>query len=460
LPVLATILIGARSGLVMTILSLLTFFAFAVTAHLGWMANWLIIPDNPLTLAGWVSKGTTFAMLLVALMVLQWLFSRSQARTLRTSTERATELGQAHALLQERAEELDRRAGQLAALNRIGRQVASILDRQELLQYAVDAVREDLGYLQAAVLLVDEEANALYVTAATDNFWRVIPDGYRQPVGQGLIGTAAEIGETVLANDAYSDPRAYGVGEWFSPSSLSVPIKTGERVVGVLEVEGDVPNAFDDNDRVGLEVLADQIAIAIENARLFGEAQASLRELDALYRQYAAEAWEQYTQTRPEAIRYSHGSLMESSQAWQTAREQVRASGEEVIFTGGDGGEGTVQSLAMPVSLRGLPIGVLGFHRPTGAGAWQPEEIAIVRMIADRLALAVENVRLLEDAQRRAHEEHLLGEITARIRVPMDVDTILQTAVRELGQAIGVDRVSVYLEPAGAEVGLSQNRLE
>jgi GAF domain-containing protein len=98
----------------------------------------------------------------------------------------------------------------------------------------------------------------------------------------------------------------------------------------------------------------------------------------------------------------------------------------------------------MPVGLRGLTVGVLGFHRPAEAGVWQPEEIAMVRMVADRLALALENVRLLEEAQRRAHEEHILGEVTARIRAPMDVETILQTAVRELGQAMGVDRVSIY----------------
>ena len=101
--------------------------------------------------------------------------------------------------------------------------------------------------------------------------------------------------------------------------------------------------------------------------------------------------------------------------------------------------------MAVPVILRGLPLGVLGFHRLAGAGAWRPEEIAMVRMIADRLALAVENIRLLEDTQRRARQEQLVGEVTTRIRAPMDMDTILQTAVRELGQALGAGRVSFYL---------------
>ncbi len=171
-----------------------------------------------------------------------------------------------------RAEEaLRQRVAQLATLNRIGRQVASIFDRQALLQGAVDAVREDLAYLQAAVLLMDEEADDLYVAAATDNFWEVIPDGYRQPVGKGAIGRAAETGETVLVRDAFTDRRVYRVGDWLSPSSLSVPIKMGDRVIGILEVEADVRDAFDKNDQTALETMAAQIAIGIENAELYAD---------------------------------------------------------------------------------------------------------------------------------------------------------------------------------------------
>jgi two-component system sensor histidine kinase/response regulator len=172
-------------------------------------------------------------------------------------------------------EQLERRVGQLATLNRIGRHIAPILDQQELLQHTVDAVRDDLGYLRAVVLLVDEEADELYVVAATDNFWPVIPDGYRQPVGNGAIGIAAETGETVLIEDVSTDPRPYRVGAWSSPSSLSLPITIGETVIGVLEVEADVTSAFDESDRTTLEIAAAQAAIAIDNARLYEEAEAA-----------------------------------------------------------------------------------------------------------------------------------------------------------------------------------------
>ncbi len=75
--------------------------------------------------------------------------------------------------------------------------------------------------------------------------------------------------------------------------------------------------------------------------------------------------------------------------------------------------------LAVPVKLRGVAIGVLGFHREQAAGRWRPEEIAAAETVAERLALAVENARLLEEAQRRARRERLAAEITARIRASL-----------------------------------------
>jgi GAF domain-containing protein len=433
LPVLATILIGARSGLVMTIFSLLTFSAFAVAAHLGWLANWLIIPDNPLTLAGWMSKGTTFAMLLVALMVLQWLFSRSQARTLHTSTERATALGQAHALLQERAEELDRHARQFEAIVRVSHDTTALLEAEEMLQRTTESIKEQFGFNTVAVYLADEASGEISLRAIAG----ATPEAGARPEQLETAAQAIRSGESHIIQPSAEET-------WPGMGRLVLPLRVRDQTIGALAVQTREYAAFGDEDVTILQMMADQIAIAIENTRLFDETQASLRELDALYRQYAAESWQQYTRAKPETMRYSYGSVTCPAQTWQAAREQARASGEAVTFTGDNGSESAIQSLAMPVGLRGLTIGVLGFHRPAEAGVWQPEEIAMVRMVADRLALALENIRLLEEAQRRAHEEHILGEVTARIRAPMDVETILQTAVRELGQAMGVDRVSIY----------------
>ena len=430
LPMLAMILVGVRSGLIMTVISVFTFAAFAFAAQAGWLVKWLIRLDNSLALADWASKGTTFAMLLVALVVLQWFFSRFQTQTLQASRKRATELSQAQSLLQERAEELSRRAQRFEAIARISRDTLALLEPEEMLQRTAESIKEQFDFEAVAVYLADEPGGEI---------------GLRAIVGASPEQLEA-VTQTILSGAAHVvQPTAEKVEGGLG--RLVLPLKIRAQVVGALAVQTRGHAAFSVEDTAALQILADQIATAIENTRLFSESQASLKELNALHRQYTAGAWAKYVQSQPEAMRYSYGSLKCSVATWQAACKQARVSGEAVAFTGDAGAGGATRSLAVPIVLRGLSLGVLGFHRPAGAGAWQPEEIAMVGMIADRLALAVENIRLLEDTQRRARQEQLVGEVTTRIRVPLDMDTILQTAVRELSQAMGAGRVSVYLAP-------------
>ena len=440
LPMLAMILVGVRSGLIMTALSLFAFAAFAFAAQIGWLVRWLIRLDNSLALTDWASKGTTFAMLLLALVVLQWFFSRFQTQTLQASRERAAELSQAHVLLQERTEELSRRAQRFEAVARISRDTMALPEPEEMLRHATESIKEQFGFDVVAIYLADESGGkiGLRVTAGA-----TLEAGARLEQLEAVTQTI--LSGVVRVTQPSVEKAEGGLGQ------LVLPLKIRDQTIGALAVQTRGPAAFRAEDIVALQMLVDQIAATIENARLFGESQASLRELNALHRQYTTRDWVEYVQSQPEAMRYSAGRLQCSVATWQVAYEQARASGEAVAFTGDAGDGEATRSLAVPVILRGLPLGVLGFHRPAGASAWQPEEIAMVGMIADRLALAVENIRLLEDTQRRARQEQLVGEVTTRIRAPMDIDTVLQTAVRELGQAMGAGRVSFYLAPEEEE---------
>ena len=176
------------------------------------------------------------------------------------------------------AKKLERRVTQLTTLNKIGRHLTSFLAQKDLLQEALEALKEDFGFLQAAVMLKDKEADNLYMVSATDNFQEIIPENYRQALGEGAIGIAAQTGETVIINNAAEDSRPYQAGEWLSASSVSSPIKIDEVVIGVLEVESDVTNAFDDNDIMVIDTIADQIAVSIKNAQLYEQAQQEIKE--------------------------------------------------------------------------------------------------------------------------------------------------------------------------------------
>jgi signal transduction histidine kinase/DNA-binding response OmpR family regulator len=180
-------------------------------------------------------------------------------------------------------EESHRRANQLAGAADIARHAAAVTDPASLLDLVVDLIQERFDFRLAAVFLVDPAEGNLYPAAATGDFWQIIPDGYRQPIGKGAIGTAAQTGETVRIADASRSAIPYRVGDWLSPSSLSVPIKVGSRVIGVLEAEGDVISAFSESDQMALEVIGDQIAIAYQNAELLTETRSRMKDLQLLH---------------------------------------------------------------------------------------------------------------------------------------------------------------------------------
>jgi len=192
-----------------------------------------------------------------------------------------------------RAEErLAQRAAQLALLADIGRQIAALTDLNAVLERAARLVQERFGYHHAALFTLDRETGELVMRARSGKFAHLFPLDHRLKLGQGMVGWVGEHGETLLANDVDTEPRYVNKYPDLVPTKaeLSVPIRVGQEIVGVLDVQSDQRNAFSENDVLVLETLADQIAVAIENARLYekvrkvGESERSLRErLGALH---------------------------------------------------------------------------------------------------------------------------------------------------------------------------------
>jgi GAF domain-containing protein len=110
-------------------------------------------------------------------------------------------------------------------------------------------------------------------------------------------------------------------------------------------------------------------------------------------------------------------------------------------------------TVAIPLKVRGQVIGVLDAHKPAGTGGWTDDEVSLFQALVDQLGVALDSARLYQDAQRRATEDRLIGEITARLRATLDVDTVLQTAVREMGTALGIEKVVVRLQSPGSGDG-------
>jgi hypothetical protein len=98
------------------------------------------------------------------------------------------------------------------------------------------------------------------------------------------------------------------------------------------------------------------------------------------------------------------------------------------------------------VLLRGQEIGKLKVNSQGADRSWDQDEIAIVQVAAERAALALENARLLEDAQRRASKEQIIGEISSKIGASINLDNILQTTLREMGRILPGAEISIQVE--------------
>ncbi len=437
LPLLTLALSDLRMGLAMGVLSLLIHLAFLLFAQMGWLPQWVVVRENPMDLGDWLTATAVFLMLLAGLLAVVGLSNRSLTRALRSAQQSARERAAAYNMLEGQTRELERRARWLEVATLVAREAGALVEPDVLLSRAAEEMARRLDLEEVVFYTVGPQGEL--VARAMVESRRIVPRGALPP-DQSLIVQEAFRSNSVLAG---------WVGNLYE---VALPMRLPERVVGMMVARFPTEVRLDGPEVTVLELIADQLAMALENHRLFSETQASLRELEALYRRYTTQAWERFVREAPESVRLWTGPEEVPQGVWQRLFEQARASGSAAM-----GVEDSRHLLAVPVKLRGVAVGVLGFHREQEAGPWRPEEVAMAEAAAERLALAVENARLLEEAQRRAVREQRVAEISTRLRASLDPDTILKTTARELGQALRARWVAVEVTgPSQESAGRSQ----
>ncbi len=354
----------------------------------------------------------------------------------RTFNEMAAELQQLYTglerLVAQRTADLARRTAQLEAAAIVARHAAEIRDLDALLDETVRLISDRFGFYHAGIFLIDDAGEyAVLRAASSEGGQRMLARGHRLAVGRvGIVGYVAGTGKPRIALDVGADAVFFDNPDLpLTRSEMAVPLKVGERVIGVLDVQSVEPEAFTGEDVAVLQTMADQIALAIENARLLEESRRALEELERLYGERAREAWRMMASSRPTVYRYT-GVDVEPLPA------PVAPAGDE------DG-----RQLAVPIRFRGEAIGSVLLRRTEEQPPWSPEERQLAEEIGEQIALALENARLLEETRRHAERDHRIAEITARVRASMDPETILRTAVQELGAVLGVDRAIVRVVP-------------
>ena len=229
-------------------------------------------------------------------------------------------------------------------------------------------------------------------------------------------------------------------------SEMALPLIVRGQTIGALDVQSEKPGAFTENDANTLTILADQIAIALENARLFMQTQQALSEAQALSRQNSQEGW--LTFSREEASIGYHQSLKGGRKITTPVEtDEIRQAinrGNILVFNT-DGGT-KEPTIVVPIKLRGQVIGALNIKAPTKDRRWSNDEVNLAEAISERLSLALENARLIQESQRQVIKEQRISEVTGKISASINLKNVLQTAVEELGRAMPGSEVLIKFQ--------------
>ncbi|MBN1427963.1 MAG: GAF domain-containing protein [Anaerolineae bacterium] len=339
------------------------------------------------------------------------------------------------------------RTRELSITGDIGRAVVTLRDPRDLMNEIVELIRHRFGFYHAQIFLVDNKKENAVLTASTGTAGReLLARRHALSVGsQSVIGQVTSRGEPVIASD--TDSSAVHRRNELLPdtrSEMALPMRIGDEVIGALDLQSVAPNAFDQDDVAVFQIMADQLAIALENARLHGELKDALDNIEMLERRITAEAWNAYRQSHdadvPLAYEFEDERIEPFTNRSPSPMGQAVRSGQLVSLDDGEDGI----SLAVPIKVRGEVIGAFGFGGET-VRKLTGDDVALVEAVIDRVGLALENLRLMEQTARRAEHEQIINAITAKIVGTTDVNQILQTTVKELGRVLRAPQTSVQL---------------
>jgi GAF domain-containing protein len=325
----------------------------------------------------------------------------------------------------ERTAGLTKKTDQLRAASYIARQTADVQDLSAILSLVVDLVTRQFGYYQAGIYLMNEAGNeAVLQAASSEGGKRMVERGYAIEIGsQNVVGVVASQKRPRIALDIGAEASFFNNPDLpMTRSEVALPLLIRNRVLGVLDIQSDQPQAFHPEDIDVFQTLADQVAVAIENARLLGESQAALQELEAVSALRTSDAWNQ--KLLGQRLAFSYTPL-----------------GIRLEENPGNIGDNSVQA---PIMLKGQTIGAISLARKDNTG-WSKYDQDLVQEVAYQVGLAIDNLRLLEDAQQRARQEQIIGDMATRFSQALDLDGLLQTAARELGQMPDISEVSVFI---------------
>jgi signal transduction histidine kinase/ActR/RegA family two-component response regulator len=379
--------------------------------------------------------------------------------------ERTSELAAVSAQMRQRALRLEASA-------EVAHAIASVRDMDLLLPQVAQLISERFGWYHVGIFLVDEARKYAVLKAANSaGGQRMLARGHNLRIGEtGIVGYVTESGLPRIALDVGRDAVYFDNPDLpETRSEMALPLEVEGQIIGALDVQSTESSAYDDEDVAMLRILAGQVAVAIENSRLFEQTQKALEEVQSLHRQYIRQEWTKVAAGEQDlAYEYRRSGTATEQDAWRKELADALVKGEPVVRyeppaslaerqpvaggpAGSDGnGSQHEAALATPIKYRDEVIGVLDLLETDEPREWTDDEIVLVQAISDQVGLALENARLFADTQRRAEQMATVNRIGLSINSDLDLKGVLNALYEQISRMLDIDSFYVALYDASS----------
>jgi len=453
IALLASIVVSWLAGGIVILASIGAIWALALLE-----VNGILVPTPPNSMI--FARDLTFVFVAITALIyisttsLRDAISRANRSEegLRNSNKELQELNQSlEDRVTSRTAELElanernaKRAKQFEAIAQVARATTANESLETLLPRLSSLVSEQFGFYHTGIFLLDEKREFAVLRAANSDGGReMLARGHKLKIGQtGMVGFVSATGTPRIALDVGDD--AVHFDNPYLPnthSEMALPLHITDEIVGVLDVQSIEANAFQDEDIEVLSTLADQVAVAIQNARIYGAMQELVEEARQVSGAYLQEAW-RVLQADDSGVGYRVAGDDVTPLLHPLTSLHVKKAVREMQTIAESGRNAT---LAIPIRLRDEVIGVVDIRTQT-EHEWDEDEVDIAEAVADRLSLALETSLLLKSTQRRAEIERITTDISGKIGATTQFDSILRTAAEELSRVLGGSEVLVQIQ--------------
>lgn len=433
--VMSALLFESRLDFFALGLSVATFAAVGILQVNGTL---IITAENmpAITPFDWIAYGINLFMIGGILVIAVQRFKQAFIQVIQQAQmifqTLASERSQLEFRIKERTEELELRTSQLRSATEVVSSIAEIQETAMLLDQAVKLIAEKFNFRNVSIFLLDERRKIAHLQAASSEAGKA-QNGYGQRIEseqRNIFHRALEANHAVVTADldeirfAQENPPAEAT------SRIVVPMIVRKNAVGILDIHSDQAAVLKSEDAEILKTLADLIAVSLDNSRLLSETRNLIQQLEKNTSFQARKTWSKFTSKQRPSYQYTPAGVRP---VFTPAREE--------------GGE----SLTIPLSLYGQVIGSIKLRRKGEMAEWSEREKLLVGKIADQVALALENSRLVDEAQKNSLRDQMIANISARIRETLEMESVIRTATTELRRLFDLKETEIIVGPVRNE---------